>query len=854
MFKGIKNYLYLILSQYKLFWVFQEKITNIIFKTKKKLFSSKNFIEDKKETYDAYLTFRNWSLLRITVIIFSTILLQLISPFFEIILKAIFHSITPDFISFKLYPMTNSEYITFFAAIATLGGVFIALYFSTLSAINATLYNTFSNNLRDLLYREKLGNSYIRFLSNTTFFAFVIIVFFLLGYEKIYPAIPLMLVLIGTTIFSYIELGMYTSKLFNVDTLSFSIFKNLYKYIDKSTKKDMYNKDRNFQNHYFTLASQEVRLLTSLLDTSLSKYEIHNDSLQNISIFILRLLTFYQEKKRLIPYESLWYKQKQEYKDLYKPDNLSLNIYLQSATMPQGETKYDLFWLEKKLIPFIIRILVNKIKNDEIEDYKNILHNLDKYLSYLIQLGNLEYTINIISQLKDEVNKANLLNDTKTFELTQYIYSLPLNLIFNFYNNIEVYSYSNTSRILNSNDIMDENIQYKFQVNVIETLNWLQQRLEIEYEAENEKITPMWYQVEILMLTITKNFLTNIENINELTKKFFDKDLKNKDLQLYSVMLTQKWETINKYILNFYKIETILNEYIKERKINGLAWKSFSIDKFRKQNLILKKECILEIGNVLHKISTKENENFPDIFGYFLQITSNNLLELSIENNITDLKEIYPSFLLSSLLKYDSLKPTYDKDIDKFDRRKRNEFIVSFHPLLNLIEITGLIKVMLEANNDLETWNYIEDLWVKLLNNPESNINIELIELVISMTESEIGMHVGDEQRFNWKNKVLDFLETQIERDTYYPPNQGKYSFFHSEDIVIHENVLIREFVGDKRYRSDIDGTDIFIHYLLNKNFEKKEFNFGWKKNNRPLENSLKRNIKIYEEYKNARK
>lgn len=854
MFKGIKNYLYLILSQYKLFWVFQEKITNIIFKTKKKLFSSKNFIEDKKETYDAYLTFGNWSLLRITVIIFSTILLQLISPFFEIILKAIFHSITPDFISFKLYPMTNSEYITFFAAIATLGGVFIALYFSTLSAINATLYNTFSNNLRDLLYREKLGNSYIKFLSNTTFFAFVIIVFFLLGYEKIYLSIPIMLVLIGTTIFSYIELGMYASKLFNVDTLSFSIFKNLYKYIDKSTKKDMYNKDKNFQNHYFTLASQEVRLLTSLLDTSLSKYEIHNDSLQNISIYILRLLTYYQEKKRLIPYESLWYKQKQEYKDLYKPGNLSLNIYLQSATMPQGETKYDLFWLEKKLIPFIIRILVNKIKNDEIEDYKNILHNLDKYLSYLIQLGNLEYATSIIRQLKDEVNNANLLNDTKTFELTQYIYSLPLNLIFNFYNNIEVYSYSNTSRTLNSNDIMDENIQYKFQVNVIETLNWLQQRLKIEYEAENEKITPMWYQIEILMLTITKNFLTNIENVNELIKKFFDKDLENKDLQLYSVMLTQKWETINKYILNFNKIETILSEYIKERKINGLAWKSFSIDKFRKQNLILKKECILEIGNVLHKISTKENKNFPDIFGYFLQITSDNLLELSIENNITDLKEIYPSFLLSSLLKYDSLKPIYDKDIDKFDRRKRNEFIVSFHPLLNLIEITGLIKVMLEANNDLETWNYIEDLWVKLLNNPKSNINIDLIELVINMTESETGMHVGEEQRFNWKNKVLDFLETKIKRDTYYPPNKGAYSFIHSEDIVIHENVLIREFVGDKRYRSNIDGTDIFIHYLLNKNFEEKEFNFGWKRDNRPLEDSLKRNIKIYEEYKNARK
>ena len=54
---------------------------------------------------------------------------------------------------------------------------------------------------------------------------------------------------------------------------------------------------------------------------------------------------------------------------------------------------------------------------------------------------------------------------------------------------------------------------------------------------------------------------------------------------------------------------------------------------------------------------------------------------------------------------------------------------------------------------------------------------------------------------------------------------------------------------------NDIDFNEIEeVIITTNKNFEKKEFNFGWKKNNRPLENSLKRNIKIYEEYKNARK
>lgn len=853
--KRIRNYLYLLLSQYAVFWSIQSRINNFIFKAKKTNFNSKRFIENKKETYKTYTVFRNWSFLNIFFIVLGTYFLQIVNPFIEVIFKwALNEFMTPTFVSFKLNSITDSEYVTFLGAIATLGGVFIALYFSSLSAINATLYSTFSNNLRDLLYREKLGNSYIKFLSNTTFFAFSLIVFFLLGYEKIYVAIPIMLILIGMTIFSYIELGMYTSKLFNVDTLSNSIFMNLYKYINNSIKKDMYHQDKNFQNHHYTLTSQELELLRSLLDTSLLNYKIHNDSLYTISLATLNLLTYYQGKKRLIPYESLWYQQKVKYKDLYKPGNTGLNIFLQSATMPQGDTKYNLFWIEDKLVPYMIKILINKIQNNEIEHYKNILASFDKYLSYLVQFGNIEYAIKIITQLKEEIYKLDSLNRSEMFELTKYIYSLPLNIIFNFYHNINVYSYSDVSTIVNNNNLAKDDLQHKFQEDSIESLNWLQKRLKVEYEAENDKeITPKWYQLEILMLSISRNFINDIESIDRLLNKFFNQDLENKDLQLYSIMLTQKWETINKYILHFYKIEEILNEYQKERKIDDLNWKKFSIEKLQEQNNQLRKETILEIGTVLHKIGKREDENFPDIFGYFLQLTSDNLLELSIEKNFVDLKEIYPSFLMSSLLKYEELKPKLN-NVDELDWRKENEFIVSFHPIMNLIEITGLIKTVLEFNDEQETWVFIEKLWLDLFNNAVNALNVQFFETIISITESAMGMPIGDEQRFNWKNKVKDYLEDNIERDSFVQANQGKYSFMHHENIILHDSVLIREFLGDEQYGNNIDGIDIFIYSILNKNFKNKNFNFGWKRNNKKFEDSMKRNTKIYEEYQNARK
>lgn len=845
MMKKIYNYLYLLLSQYKFFWSIQEKITKLKLALKQVFFYTKRWLENNDESYDNHVVFWKWSFVPTLVILVGTVLLQSMNSFVESLLQIF---------GIQLFSnIPTSDYITFLSAIAAIGGVFIALYFSSLSGINATLYSTFSNNLRDLLYREKRGNSYIKFLSYTTFFAFTLIVFCLLGYKPNYIAIPIMLMLIGITIFSYFRLGIQMHRLLNVDTLSYSIFKNLYKYIGNSIKKDIYNYDKNFQNHYYTLASSEIKMLISLLETSLGNYKIHNDSLQTISLIILELLTDYQRKKKLIPFESLWFKQKQEYNDIYKMGNFShLDIFLQSATMPKGDMKSNLFWFEDELVPYIIKILINKIQNNEMEDYQRILRKFDKYLAHLVHFGNIEYAIKIITQFKKEVLEAELLNKPNRYELTQYVYSLPLDIILTFYNNISVYSYSEVAKIIDDNDLVKDELQSKFHENVIGTLDWLQKRLRLEYKIEDKKVTPKWYQLEIMMLTISRNFIVNIEHINKLLSDFFDNGLENQNLQLYSLVLTQKWEAINKYKMQFYKIEVILNEYEEERKIDGLDWKKFNLKNLKEKDNLLRKKCMLEIGSVLHKIGKREDERFPDIFGYFLQLTSDNLLELSIEKHFTILKEIYASFLISSFMKYEDLKPNFT-EINELDFRKENEFIVAFHPIINLMEITGLIKVILEFYGEQETWNEIESLWLSLSNEPKNNINVKFIALMITMTESKMGIPIGSDQRYNWRNRVLNFLEKNTKREKYIKPNKGVTFYIDEKEIVLHESPLVRVFLGDKEYRNNIDGIDVFIHIFLNKHSDEK-LEFANRRDRNYFEKSLERNIKEYEEYKNERK
>ncbi len=852
MIKRFINYLYLFFSQYKFFWYIQKKQYNLIFSIKKLLFSTKKLFINNTEKKEAYKEFFRWSLTKTFIILIVAYILQIINPYIDDLIQVfIIDYLKPDNVNFTLNSVSNSEYITFLSAIAAIGGVFIALYFSSLSAINATLYSTFSKNLRDLLYRDSISNTYIKVLSYTTFFSFTLIGFFLLGFEKIYISIPIILLLIGFSIFSYYGMGSRMHELLSSDKLSHSIFNNLYKYINYATKNDIYNKDISFQKHYFKLASQEIKLLTSLIETSLINYKIYNTSFENISLNIFKLLSYYQIRKKFIPYNSLWYNQVHEYKDLYKMGNFSnLDIFLKNAMMPQSENKSDLFWIEDKLIEHVIKIIIKKIENNEIEDYQYLLAHLLKYLKLLVKYGNINYAIKIVEKIKQEINIENSIENSELF-LTDYIYSLPTEIILEFIKNINSYSYDYVSDILTMNNLLNTNIIINFNENIAETLNWLYDKLSLEIKTEGIVISHKWYQTEIIMLSLSRIFIENIENINNLLENFFNNDLKDKNIQVYSLILNRKWEFINKYIAHFDLVENILEEYLKQRKISGLEWKDFSIEMYKNKNQLLKKNCIVEIGDTLTLIDNRKDDKFPDIKGFFLQTISDNVLDLVIEENYEELKKIYPKFLISSMFKFYDLKPTFNTE--QLDFRKQNQLVQSFLPILNLIEITGLIKIILEFNEEQNTWDNIEKYWLDLLKREESFININFIHAVISLSDSHIGISPGYDQRFTWNTKIRNYLKSKIKKDFFNKNYKGEISIFNQEEIVLHDNVLVREYIGSDDYSRDIDGISIFIYLILTKHFKENNFNFGWQRDQESFERLLKRNQEIYEEYNNAK-
>lgn len=101
--------------------------------------------------------------------------------------------------------------------------------------------------------------------------------------------------------------------------------------------------------------------------------------------------------------------------------------------------------------------------------------------------------------------------------------------------------------------------------------------------------------------------------------------------------------------------------------------------------------------------------------------------------------------------------------------------------------------------------------------------------------------------------KDKNFFKNKIKKDSFTKNFGGVSPIFRREEIILHDNVLIREYIGNDRYSKDVDGISIFIYTILTKNFKEENLKFKWPRDQESLEDSLKRNEELYEEYKNEK-
>lgn len=558
--------LLLSLSQTKLIWKVRRVFSRIGFFFYKTLFGIKyRAQEGRATTSSVYYVFKIifWQLA--LAILFTIGLQGTNSNFVSLFTK----------IGITIPEVSSSSYGTLLEAVIGVGGVFIGLYYAAISAIGSAIYAKVPNNVRDLFAYERVGNAYMRLLASLTSFGVCLLAFHTAGFEPIIFAIPLLIVGAGMMIIGFIRLGARAFNLFDPTILSYSLFENLGKLHGQMQAGGYQWSNPSFQNHAHKNAQIDIETLSTLSEIVEKEPHLNGRPFANLCNILLSFLYNYEKKRKLIPTNSLWYRQQYEHPDWYRTSDTETSIAHETAAGLQPEIVRDTRWIESEVLPIVERCLKINLDEKRYEIVNLLLGSLDKYVQILAAEHQVEFAVNRINDIFTLCEKNIFMDEGEIvseeplehMEICERLAIMPINVLVAYVRNIELY-YEQNSVLQRTSNISwkSEKSIYKvgFAEHVLKVLEELQPRLTFEERIEGRIISENWYIQKLIAQKEAENVRNALvcfyEQVSGLYARWIETAKSSQHPWLEAQIISRESEYLNKLDHHTFALHQLWND------------------------------------------------------------------------------------------------------------------------------------------------------------------------------------------------------------------------------------------------------------------------------------------------------
>ena len=834
----MRNSFFLFLSQYRPFWVLRSLVYRVSFWFGASAFLYRFSVRENKDNLFGMRHLFQITQVQLVLTLLFAVLLQLVDPVVYRYYDFTFFTIPDD-----------GDYVTFLATISGIGGVFIGLYYAAISTIGGSIYAKVPNNIRDLLAQERIGNVYMHLLSFTTFLGISLISFRILGFQRVYIAIPVMLVASGVGIIAFVKLGQRAFYLFDPTALSHHLFGQLRQYV-KMAKAGGYRwDDAAFQRHANKLASSSLDTLETLSDITKKEEHLRGAPFISLSEKLLSFMMFYEFSKKHIPSSSQWYEQKYVHRDWYLTEDTGVSIAHQTGTSLQPEIANDKVWLEKRVFPIIIECFAINLREERYNEVLALTQYLDSYLRLLARNGRTTYALEfleevgatVIDVLSPASDKKHLASDVlEKLATIERLASMPITIALACREHIEDTDSRTVKNRISKIDWGNKAALYKhdFPFYCLPRLEWFMPRIQFEIATVGHKVTPTWYQKELLLQIESETFVENTDALvnrsSQLYSNWITKVTDAKQPWLVGAFMSREWEFWHKVDHQTAIWPEKWSSLSDEKKIEGLPWSTFDYDKLSEARESRKME-LLKLMSTHHLVLAflDKPEGFPDYAGQFLHTTGEVVFEALLTNNEDLLRNVFAPYLYGCMLRFNKLRP----QSSTVDWRAQQDFKIAAAPLLDLMELSGYSRLMAEYHNNDQLWSIVVTAWSKYIADLGAESPLPLLAGVIAITAGGFEIPHRGVLRTNWKMRIGQRLLDVPRREILSRGFDGS----HSE--IDHESPLIRIFARGPH--GSYDGIDIFVTYYLRTIEGAETLEYGRIRRN--LQESLDREVRRYE-------
>lgn len=791
------------LAQHQAFWRIRARWQQLKFQILSRIFKVKYSAADEGANLNILLQFFSvtaWQLFFAIAVVIGLQTLEL----------ALINYLVPR------WPIPKPDvYASWLATLAQISGIFIALYFTAVTAAASAIYAQVPNNVRDLLARERVGNSYIRYLTFATFVPLCLIVLQLLGYEPLRLAVPILALIAGVGIIAFTKLGQRAFNLFDPTKLSYVLFADLRRWIGQVSPGGFRWLDQSFQRHAHRQAAAIVDTLETVVTVAGTQSNAKGRAPLELVGAMLGFLSQYQSEKLRIPAGSLWFGQKYLQKDWYLTEDATIQIAHQTGTVLMPETIAEHNWVEDDIERVALKFFETSVNVRRLDDHLDYFRWIERYIDALSGGGNVRRACTFINNVQKIYRKSALDNvaqppgeSLESIAIAETLAFLHIHSLNSYASALEKRNSQWTKKQLEQIRWSGPQTIYTLGLpsNEVSQLEWLLPRILLEREVEGRTVTPLWYVRALVSKAQAEGLHENVQALVETAEN---------DLNTWTAQLTEKgrvWQSaavMSRHLEYLSKLRTRCLRLFKthfealerERYLSDLKWPDIKPETWYEK--VVESYDALAQGLAKHiplLLASVRPEGVPDYLGQFIHTVGEFIFDQLVKQQPARIRLVVPSYFLASLNLFERLKPSMPKP----DVWTEQRLHVAAAPVLDLLELSGYAKLLAELHRKDEIWIAIRSSWdVFLENTPNA---LPWLAAITRFGEPSMQIPHRGMLRTNWEMRVQSELGKLPRRREVYG---GTGLSVH--EIVEHESALVR-YAGEYEF---LRGKDIFVALYL---------------------------------------
>jgi hypothetical protein len=412
------------------------------------------------------------------------------------------------------FPEIKDKYIdnydNFLIAVASITGIFLSLYFTSLNTVIGGLYAKSPKHVRELIIQERVNHFSVRFLVFLTLLCLELLAFGILFEIRPISSVFTIALFGCFAVLFFAELGKRAFYFFDPSLFTYQLQSEIMRWATSSSLKGYEFNNPSFQDYYRRKAENAIAGFQGLVD--LAKTEAHlKETLSEITAEIQRTYIKYLWIKKSIPTKSRWFLYTPRFQDWFTAPEFLVRIasFTQTDLQPQSEPNQE--WLEDKLENIEMDILLYAIEQNQLETVQTILARLFNQFTILGDVGEIARAFNFIGKIQGVVNKilSEPVSKPSSWEgegaiiklsAVQVLDSLLITLTAGLFNSLEKINLDEIKKRISNQHWFKSNSPYVFNLpfRLLERLEYIHECIKFEKDAECKVITPSWYTTELI--------------------------------------------------------------------------------------------------------------------------------------------------------------------------------------------------------------------------------------------------------------------------------------------------------------------------------------------------------------------